>query len=118
MDHPTRRLLFGLVVICAAAQAFWMLMGGATWPWFLHSGQWWGRGWGWGWGWGMGSPGGLTMLIFWAGVVAALAWLARGPRPVGRGASEPSPSDILQRRYAKGEVSRDEYEQIRRDLEV
>lgn len=117
MDHSTRRLLFGLVVIFAAAQVFWMLMGGTMGPWFLHSGQWWGRGWGWGLGLGRG-PGGLTMLIFWAGVVAAMVWLSRGPR-LGVGAvSEPSPTDILKQRYAKGELSRDEYEQVRRDLEA
>ena len=51
----------------------------------------------------------------------AIVWLfARlvGPRDENRSAGERDESamDIARRRYASGEISRDEFEQIRRDL--
>lgn len=74
----------------------------------------WGCGGNWGWGWGMGL-GWLFMILFWGlvlfGAVSLFRVLSGGRRP-GRSALE-----ILQQRYARGEISRDEYEQMRRDLQ-
>ena len=58
------------------------------------------------------------------GGIGLLAWLARrsGTGSLGLAlpwlgtASQPSPREILQARYARGEITREEYEQIRRDL--
>lgn len=44
------------------------------------------------------------------GIILLVAWL------FGRTASEETPLAILQRRYAQGEISPDEYARIRSDL--
>ena len=74
-----------------------------------------------GWGWGMGF-GGIFMILFWAliilGVVALAKWLlsAGDSRGGFRGPGK-SALDILKERYARGEINREQYEQMRRDLE-
>jgi putative membrane protein len=66
-----------------------------------------------GWGWGMGF-GGIFMILFWVlialGIVALVKWL------FSAGGSGKSALDILKERYAKGEIDREQYEQMRRDL--
>lgn len=74
----------------------------------------WADGYGWmGFGW-------IVMILFWAlvigGVIALVRWF--GMRDGGRGdTSRRTPLEILQERYARGEIEREEYEQKRRDLE-
>jgi putative membrane protein len=73
----------------------------------------WGDGYGWmGFGW-------IFMLVFWgvviAGVIALARWLLQGTG--SRDAPGKKPLEILQERYARGEIERDEYEQKRRDLQ-
>jgi putative membrane protein len=74
--------------------------------------------WGWNnWGWGMG----LMMflgVIFWAGIITLIVWvITRLTRrqPDARGAN-PSPLDIARERYARGEITREQYEQLKKDL--
>ena len=76
-------------------------------------------------GWGPGSMPGfgfgwIFMLLFWGllilGLVALVKWLF-----MGRGAGSPPPAtktplQILEERYARGEIDRDEFEQKKRDL--
>jgi putative membrane protein len=67
-----------------------------------------------GWGWiGLGI---VHMLLFWfliiLGIVALLRWLAGS---AGR-ASGSRALDILKERYAKGEVTREQFEQMKREL--
>jgi putative membrane protein len=76
-----------------------------------------------GWGWGMGF-GGIFMILFWAviilGIVALVKWLfsAGGSAGLGGfGGSSKTPLDALKERYARGEINREQYEQMRRDLE-
>lgn len=65
-----------------------------------------------GWGWiGLGF---LHMVVFWALVIAALVVLVR--LLSGRSAGEVSAVDILKARYAKGELTREEFERMKRDL--
>lgn len=74
-------------------------------------------GWGdWGWGHGVGW---IFMIFFWGvivlGVVALAKWLFSAGG--GGGAFRRTPLDILKERYARGELNREQYEQMRRDLE-
>jgi len=67
--------------------------------------------------WGMGF-GWILAILFWAlillGVAALAKWLFLGKRwPNSQG----QPLDILKRRYARGELTREQYEQMRRDIE-
>ncbi|MBI4536398.1 MAG: SHOCT domain-containing protein [candidate division NC10 bacterium] len=77
-------------------------------------------GWGGYGGYGMGILGWLFMLLFWgliiAGLVLVVRWLWDRGRSGTDSASGEAPLDILKRRYARGEISREEYERMRQDL--
>jgi putative membrane protein len=72
-----------------------------------------------GWGWGWMS---LMMIVFWGAVIFGIVWLIRG---VGRGGSAPgerrlsreSPVQILERRFAEGAMTPEEY-RARREVLV
>ena len=71
------------------------------------------------WFWGVGMLLGMgVFVLFWVLVLAGLAllirWLWVQARPTAR--AEESALDILKRRYARGEITREEFETIRRDL--
>jgi putative membrane protein len=76
----------------------------------------------WNLGWGEMMIGGLGMLALWALLVGLVFWgissFAGGDRSSSSQVSgaRPTPLEILQGRYASGEVGREEYEAIRRDL--
>lgn len=78
------------------------------WSWSMHPMSWmWGV-------WGVGMM--LMMLAFWglviAGIVLGIRWLVAQGR-----SSRPDPAlDILRRRYARGEIDKDEFEARKRDL--
>jgi putative membrane protein len=69
-----------------------------------------------GWSWGME----LVMFfiwVFWAAIVALIVWavvrLTR--RGVATGGGK-SPLDIAKERYARGEINKEQFEQIKKDL--
>ena len=68
-------------------------------------------------GWGMGFSC-LFMLLFWGlailGIVALAKWLWLSN---GDGAKSKTVLEILQERYARGEIDGEEYERIKRDLQ-
>jgi putative membrane protein len=76
---------------------------------------------------GMMGFGFLLMLLFWGGVIALAVWLVSllfpgaagqaASTPEGNGREEETALGILQKRYAQGELSRHEYQQMRQDLE-
>jgi putative membrane protein len=59
--------------------------------------------------------GGVWMLLFWGAVIWLIVW-GVGQFTSGRGRRDDAPLEIARRRYAGGEISRDEFEQLRRDL--
>ena len=82
-----------------------------------------GRGYGWGMmgGWGFPLMGGIGMLLFWLLIIGGVVWLvqaaARGAGPSGLSApTSESPLDILKRRYARGEITKEQYEEMRQHL--
>ena len=73
---------------------------------------------GWGWGLAMGL-GWLAMLAFWGAVIVGVILLVRtlsGPSGGATARREDDALAILRRRYASGELSREQYEQMRQDL--
>lgn len=66
-----------------------------------------------GWGLGMGFLWIPLLAILAVVLVVALRGLGGDRDPPAR---PPSPLEILQRRYASGEISREDYERARRDL--
>lgn len=73
---------------------------------------------GWGVGYGiMGMVHGLLWLVLIGlGIAVLVRWLRRGE------ASAPTPEesalDVLKKRYARGEIGKEEYEEKRRDLDA
>ncbi len=64
---------------------------------------------------------GLLMLLFWVLVIVGVVWLvvtlARGGQAhLIAPPSAQTPLDILKMRYAKGEITKEQYDQMRRDL--
>ena len=56
------------------------------------------------------------MVIFWVGLIALIVWgITRLTRRNGS-SSKHNPLNMAKERYAKGEISREEFEQIKKDL--
>lgn len=74
----------------------------------------------WGPGWGMGGSMGGFGLIFWlvilAGIIGAV-WLVASVSKTGSRERRSPGRELLEERYARGEISRDEYLKKKRDLE-
>ena len=67
------------------------------------------------WGWGVGGM--AIMLIFWVAVILFIVWAVKGSRENDSGKSQSkSAMDILQNRYAKGEIDKKEFEEKKKDL--
>ncbi len=81
-------------------------------------------------GFGLGGMlfGGLLMLAFWVLVIVGVIWLvatiARGsstgaPRTnTDASLTAPTALDILKTRYAKGEITKEQFEEMKRELGV
>ena len=74
-----------------------------------------------GFGFGMGVWGWLLMSIFWLVLIVTALWAARLLFPASDSRSQPdtpppSAEDILKTRYARGEVSEEQYQRMLRSL--
>ena len=121
MDRSTRILLLALggvvVVVLLFSALAGLLMGpamtgqGVFGPDMM-------RGHAWMWGLGMGF-GGLSMVFFWAVLLIGLVLLARSvgvSAGFGRHTAS-TPLEVLKHRYAAGQITREQFEQMRKDLE-
>lgn len=119
MDNANRGVLIVLGILVMVVLAVPVLGGGMMGP-----GMMWGGGpaaaGGWTWGLGMGL-GWLMMLAFWGalivGVVALVRWLGGTADRSRSPAAAESALDILKRRYAAGELTAEQYQQMKEVLE-
>lgn len=71
-----------------------------------------------------GMPGGMVWMMigafFWVilvvGLVLLVVWVIKTPGKNVRSETEETPLDILKKRYARGEITRSEYEEMKRDI--
>ncbi|MFO7890438.1 MAG: SHOCT domain-containing protein [bacterium] len=68
------------------------------------------------WGWG----GMIVQLLFWIVIIVAIIWAIRhftGPgRSDGSASGSESALDVLKKRYASGEIDKQEFEEKKRDI--
>ena len=119
MNRPTGVIVIGIILVllligaCGFVAIPWMGgYGSGNWgmmgPWMMG-------------GFGFPFSGGIGVLIFGVfiivGIALLVAWFAgrAGQSSVSTTRGE-SPLDILKVRYAKGEITREQYEEMRRDL--
>jgi putative membrane protein len=73
-------------------------------------------------GWGTGWFGGIFMIVFWililVGLVFLIRWLIQATSKAGSGGRSGSRAiDILKERYARGEIDKAQFDDMKRDLE-
>jgi putative membrane protein len=78
--------------------------------WWMHDGSvgnwWW-----------MAAMGWVWMLVFWGAIVALVVWVIRRvSQPVAANGVQMSALDIAKARYARGEITREQFEELRREL--
>ncbi len=102
-----------IAVIVLVLLVFGLLGGGMMmWPGMMGSGAF-----------GISPIWGILMMLFWVLIIGGVAWLVvwllqQGrPSPIGPVAAGSQALEILKERYARGEITREQFEQMRRDLE-
>lgn len=77
-------------------------------------GNWWGSQ-----GWGMGL-GFIVMVLFWAlaaaGLMAVIRWLLQLSGSDGARPRHQTPIEIARERYARGDITREQFERLKADL--
>lgn len=77
--------------------------------WYMHDGM----------SWRMVLGGAWTLLLF-GGLITLIVWLvsraSRRPHGEGRGPEKHDALEIAKLRYAKGEITKEQFDQIKRDL--
>ena len=60
--------------------------------------------------------GGLFMIVFWGGLIALIVWGVIKLTKRTDNTPTHSPLDIAKERYARGEINKEQFEQIKKDL--
>lgn len=77
-----------------------------------------------GYGWGMGAGGWIAMMVFWVALLVLIVWAIARAFPTSdsqRGGDAPrqeSSEEILDRRYAAGELDTETYQSMRATLDA
>lgn len=75
-----------------------------------------------GFGMGFGGLGILLMVLFWVGLIALSTWVVKsifqgtGNTRNENGGSQTKAKEILDKRYARGEITREQYELMKQDI--
>ncbi len=67
-------------------------------------------------GWWWGIFGLVWMTLFWGGLILLAAWAFRRATGDRRSPERETPLEIAKARYARGEITREQFEQLKRDL--
>lgn len=75
------------------------------------------------WGWGMGLLGGLGMLLFWGLIIGLVVWLIvtltrSSQSGASRNAQPDTALETLRRRLAAGEITAQDFDDLRQKLSV
>jgi putative membrane protein len=72
----------------------------------------------WDYGWGMGfGLGWILMILFWILVILGIVYLIKAiTGGAKKGEKEESALDILKKRYARGEINKEDFEKMKDDL--
>lgn len=73
--------------------------------WYWHEGM----------GWWM-AFGGILFVLFWGAVIALVVWGISKATERGGTSEKKSPMDIAKERYAKGEISKEEFDNVKKVL--
>ena len=70
---------------------------------------------------GYGGYGGMFMWLIWIIIAAVIIYFVfnlskRNERPID--SEKESPTEILKRRYAKGEITKEEFDRIKKEIET
>lgn len=60
----------------------------------------------------------LFMVLFWVFVIAGVVYLIRWLMRQGLTSQPESSSDILKKRYARGEISKQQFDEMKQDLQA
>lgn len=63
--------------------------------------------------------GGIMMIVFWVVIIALVVWWIKKlseKNPDSKNEDKHDPIDVAKQRYAKGEITKVEFEQLKRDL--
>ncbi len=73
--------------------------------------------WNFGWGWGMGI-GCVATFLLWILVILGIVFLVRAMlRSERKRTAEDTALDILKKRYARGEIGKEEFEEKKKDIQ-